>query len=193
MGENYTQLVDSRVSLADAPGEGARMLRWLQTRGIVGEGQREGDLYREFISDDESSLTKIDTTVYRPGPHYRKASMYDDPERLHHNWLTIYTEHSVYHAGEFGVGIYCTACGDEQSQHGEAWSDAIQTWWEGQPETLVCEKCGYEAPLSGWRFDPVWGFGNLCFSFHNWHLYPHFIEEFEKELGRPLTVVIVYP
>jgi hypothetical protein len=196
MGENYTQLVDSQVNLADAAEEGARMLRWLQVRGIVGPARREGDLYLEDYGPDLSpagkSLAEIDTIVYRPGPNYRQAAMYDGPAHLHHNWLEIITERTVFHAGDGGLGVFCIQCSHEQPVHGVL-DEAIMTWWKGDPETLVCENCGHAAPLSGYKFDPVFGFGNLGFSFHNWHLYPEFIEAFQKELGRPLTVVIVHP
>jgi hypothetical protein len=194
MGENYLQLVDSSVPLAEASREGARMVQWLQRRSIVGPAQREGDLNRQDLGlTQEHRLSQIDTMVYRPGPNYREACESDHLLRLQHNWLTVIAERTVFHAGDSGLGIYCLRCDEEQSQHGEDWNDAVTAWWGGQQESLTCMKCGHEAPLSGWRFDPVWGFGNLGFSFHNWDLHPRFIMEFEKELGRPLTVVTVHP
>jgi hypothetical protein len=194
MGENYIQLIDPGVPLAEAPHEGARMVQWLQGRGIIGPAQREGDLNRQdFGLTKEAGLGQIDATMYRPGPNYREACESDGLLRLQHNWLTVIAERTVFHAGDSGPGIYCLRCDEEQSQHSEDWNDALAAWWVGQPESLTCVKCGHKAPLSGWRFDPVWGFGNLGFSFHNWLLYPHFIQEFEKQLGRPLTVVIVHP
>lgn len=78
MGENYTQLVDSKVTLADAPREGARMINWLQGRGIIGPAQREGDLNRKDLGlPEQHRLSRIDTTVYRPGPNYREACRSD--------------------------------------------------------------------------------------------------------------------
>jgi hypothetical protein len=192
MGTSYTDLVDSHVSLADAPREGARMVKWLQARGIIGEGQREGDLY-PIRPDDPPSVQawkNSDRLVYPPGPNYREASTQVGREDHYPDWFRVYTDRRVYHAGVNELEIYCTQCGDEQVQHGDAWSDAIKTWLAEKPETLVCAKCGHAAPLSGWTFDWVWGFGNLGFKFDSlWELNSHFIEAFEKELGRPLTVV----
>jgi Zn ribbon nucleic-acid-binding protein len=189
MGDFNTILVDFTVSLDNSLHVAGRMMSWLQAKCIVGPPEVE----EEYAHASAGSYSKVENIVYRPGPNFREASEDDRPLRLSYNYLEITTERTIFTAGDNGIGIYCTKCSTEQTELGHAWNDAFQTWFEGHPEPLTCVRCGYAAHLSGWRFDPVFGFGNLGFRFCNWFLRPTFIQAFERELGRPLTVVHEHP
>jgi hypothetical protein len=193
MSTHYMILVVSDVNLDLAKIEAERMLIWLQDRKIVGAGQRQGDICKawlgKYLLEENSTLTSNDTIVYQPGEHSRNVCLYDTPGDTFDNWLEVVIERTVFHAGEGGIQIFCPQCQTEQVEQGADWSTAVQTWFNGGEENLACVNCNYRAPLSGWRFDPPWGFGNLGFSFSNWVLKSEFIEEFAKELGRPVTVV----
>lgn len=189
MGEFNTILVDPQVSLDDAPREAARMIAWLQARGIIGPAEVE----EGHPKLPDGSYGKVGYTVYRPGPNFREASENESVLTLHYNYLEVTTERTIFTAGDNGIGIYCVECNTEQTALGDEWNNAFQTWWEGHPEPLTCIQCGHTAHLAGWRFDPVFGFGNLGFSFNNWFPLPSFIQAFERELGRPLTVVHEHP
>ncbi len=189
MGDFNTILVDSEVSLDDAPHEAARMISWLHGRGIIGPAEVEqGD-----CRGPDGSYAKVAVNVYRPGPSFKEASEYDETLRLSHNYLEVTTQRTIFTAGDNGIGIYCTRCDTEQTRLGDEWNDAFQTWFDGHPEPLTCVRCGHVAQLSGWRFDPVFGFGNLGFRFNNWFLSSSFVQAFERELGRPLTIVHEHP
>jgi hypothetical protein len=194
MGAFYTVLVDSSVGLDEAPGEAARMVNWLQERGIIASTEVE----KGSAESPDGSDNQVENTVYRPGPNFLEASDdADDPRfsilRLEDNSLEVVQRGPPSTQVIMASVSHCPKCATEQSEQGDEWNNAFQTWWEGHPEPLVCVECGNSAHLSGWRFDPVFGFGNLGFSFHNSALRPEFVKAFERELGRPLTVVHEHP
>lgn len=200
MGTNFTELVDPYVSLEDAPPEGARMVAWLQARGIIGLGRPRRELWHGCR--ESPPLIEPDRIVYPPGPNFRNAhgdaDHPDDDSWLHtqsnNEWFHVASERGVYLPGGT-FQIRCPRCGEDQLEYGEAWSEAISAWYRGQPENLVCAACGYDAALSEWvggYVDSPWGFGYLAFSFESWSLRLEFIKAFERKLGRPLIVVPVW-
>ncbi len=187
MGGRFTQLVDSQINLREAAGEGARMVAWLQARGIIGSGRRRGNVWKEQFGS--ALIEGADAMVYPPGPNFHEAHEESYPDdKPNGDWCEVIAERRVYPPGG-SFEILCPRCGEDQVKLGKAWSETIDAWYHGWPKNLVCAACGHEAPLSGWRFEDPWGFGNLCFSFESWNLHPEFIKAFEEELGRPLSVV----
>jgi hypothetical protein len=198
MSEHSVTIVDIDVSLEDAPATAARMLAWLQAEGIVGEGISAGDIQRDWFKSTQpdwfasggaetvSELINDPRIVYRPGPHYRKACADSAHlEKLTKNWLEIDIQRQVFHAGENGYDAFCPSC---QTQH-ETWLATVDDWYGGGAGILICEYCGYKAPLNQWRIDPVWAFGNLGFRFCDWLLEPEFVADFIKRLGNNARVV----
>jgi hypothetical protein len=186
MGQ-FTQLVDPQINLREAAGEGARMVAWLQARGIIGSGRRRDEVWQEQFGHDSGH--RDDTTVYPPGSNFREAHEESYAgDKPNGDWLVVIAERGVYPPGG-SFEILCPCCGKDQVKLGDAWSEVIDAWYHGWPKNLVCAACGHEAPLSGWRFEDPWRFGNLCFSFESWSLRPEFIKAFEAELGRPVSVV----
>jgi hypothetical protein len=196
MSEHFTTIVDIDVSLTDAPATAARMLAWLQSEGIIGEGMREGDIYRNWLQsfggDLTSSLVSADRIVYRPGPEIDKAC--DPPVRLDllKNWLEVDVERQMFHAGEHGIGVCCASCGADQTECAETWGNAISDWYEGGNGAFRCDACNVLAPLRDWTFNPVWAFGHLGFRFCDWLLKPGFIAEFQRRLGHEIRVVYTH-
>ncbi|EKT57993.1 hypothetical protein [Providencia rettgeri] len=98
-------LVAPDISLEDAPKHAQRMLDWLKEQGII-DPHFQGVEYGEVI--------------YRPTPAHKEPILYvinDEivptqlPEDMLKNYLSIVTEHTVFHAGGNGLGIYCpTMC-----------------------------------------------------------------------------------
>ncbi|WP_333986914.1 hypothetical protein [Providencia huaxiensis] len=176
-------LVAPDITLEDAPKEASRMLNWLKQQGII-DPDFQGIEYGEVI--------------YRPTPAHKEPILYvinDEivptqlPEDTLKNYLSIVTERTVFHAGGNGLGIYCPQCANEQSEQSHAWGDAVSDWYEGKLENLACFHCDFHAPLSKWRFDPQWAFGNLGFSFHNWDIRDDFVDQFEQVLGSQIITV----
>ncbi len=196
MSEHSVTIVDVDVSLPDAPAVAERMLAWLQNEGIISEGVREGDLYRDWLrsigGDLTSSLLSRDRIVYRPGPGARKACDTSVRCDLLKNWLEIDIERQVFHAGEHGVGVRCASCDADQTERGETWGHAIDDWYNGGDGAFCCDACNTLAPLRDWTFDPVWAFGHLGFRFCDWILKPDFLAEFQRRLGHEIRVVYAH-
>jgi hypothetical protein len=193
MSEHSITIVDVDVGLTDAPAVAARMLTWLQSEGVIGEGQRAEDIWRDWLQsfggDLTSPLAGEDKIVYRPGPNVQKAC--DPPLRLDllKNWLEIDVGRTVFHAGEHGIGVRCASCDADQTERDETWGNAISDWYSGGDGAFRCDACSVLAPLRDWTFDPVWAFGHLGFRFCEWTLKPHFISEFQRRLGHEIRVV----
>ncbi|KVN37097.1 hypothetical protein WT11_08280 [Burkholderia stagnalis] len=195
---NFTYLVDPAISLDAAPAEAQRMIAWLQARGIVGDATRVGDLSREWcrshgLEEDDltAKLTGKDAIGYPLGPHYANASDADAhrPPSIP-NWLEVVVERRVFDAGGGGLEVFCPACDAEQTALSNTWSIAISNWFDGDDSApLTCGMCGHLQPMTQWRYEPPWAFGNLGFNFQNWQLSDTFIAEFGAAYGRPLTVV----
>ena len=193
MSEHTVTIVDIGVSLEDAPTTAARMLAWLQAEDIVGDGISAGEIHREWLAsvggDTNSELAKDPKIVHRPGPNYRTACADGAHlETLTKNWLEIDIERQVFHAGENGYSASCPSC---QTEHG-TWLQTAGDWYGGAEGLLVCEDCGYAAPLNQWRFDPMWAFGNLGFRFCDWLLEPAFVAEFTRRLGSECRIVYTH-
>jgi hypothetical protein len=106
MGAFYTVLVDSSVGLDEAPGEAARMVNWLQERGIIASTEVE----KGSAESPDCSDNQVENTVYRPGPNFLEASDdADDPRfsilRLEDNSLEVVSKRTIFHAGDNGIGI----------------------------------------------------------------------------------------
>ncbi len=127
MSEHSVTIVDVDVSLADAPAVAERMLAWLQSEGIVSEGVREGDLYRDWLLSIGSDVTRKaaselageDRIVYRPGPNVLSACDLAARLDVQRNWLEVDVARQVFHAGEHGIGIQCASCGADQTERSE--------------------------------------------------------------------------
>lgn len=193
MSDHVVTLVDLDVTFDDAPRHAARMVAWLKDAGIVGAPARRGDLQRRWLeaigAPADPRLVQDDRIVHPPGPAFRTACTSDAPLGLVYNWLEVEIGRRVFTAGEHGIGIFCPACGAEQTALGDHWGEAIGAWAQGEADRLACAACGFHAPLRDWRFDPPWGFGMLGFSFCNWTLDPAFIDRFTRQLGHAVRVV----
>ncbi len=200
MSEHSVTIVDVDVSLADAPAVAERMLAWLQSEGIVGEGAREGDLYRDWLLSIGSDVTRKaaselageDRIVYRPGPNVLSACDLAARLDVQRNWLEVDVERQVFHAGEHGIGVQCASCGADQTERSQIWGNAIDDWYRGGDGAFRCDACNTLAPLRDWTFDPVWAFGHLGFRFREWILKPDFIAEFQRRLGHEIRVVYTH-
>ena len=186
--------MDQRTSAEAAEGVAARMLAWLQAEGIIGPPETVGDIHRRWIASiggaDDPALTGDSRIVYRPGPAYRRACLDDRPSSLVFNWLEVKIGRRIFDAGELGLGIHCPSCGAEQTEGSGDWSEAFSAWHrDGTGDTLACHACGLAAPLTGYRFEPAWGFGCLGFAFANWWLDPLFVAAFARRLGHDVVLV----
>jgi hypothetical protein len=192
MSAHDVTLVDMDVSLPDAPAQAQRVLGWLHAGGIIADGIAAGELHRRWLAslgrDDAPGLTADPRIVYPPGPAVHLAAA-DDLSGLFRNWLEVDVGRRVFDAGEHGIGVFCPACNADQTGYPDAWGNAISDWHQGGDGLLGCAACGATARLRQWRFDPVWGFGNLGFRFCGWTLRPDFITRMQAAMGHEVRVV----
>jgi hypothetical protein len=172
MSDFSHSLVDQSISLADAPAEAERMIAWLQDRRIIG-------------------MTKDEDGEYRRGENFGDALTDDWRQAQSISFsLKVYTERRVFLPLENGERLHCPACGAEQMESNENWFEAVNRWHEGDDAaSATCVGCGAQAPVTQWRCEAPWGFGNLGFEFNDWTLKSEFIAEFQRALGRPVVVV----
>lgn len=192
MSEHDVTLVDMDVSLHDAPAQAKQIIDWLQSDGIIGDGIGAGELHRRWLDSigggDVPGLTGDPRLVYPPGPAVHLAAS-EGLSGLFRNWLEVDIGRQVFDAGEHGIGVFCPACDADQTGNSDAWGNAIDDWYQGGDGMLGCSACGATAPLRQWRFDPVWGFGNLGFRFCGWALRPDFIARMQAATGHEIRVV----
>jgi endogenous inhibitor of DNA gyrase (YacG/DUF329 family) len=88
-------------------------------------------------------------------------------------------------------GASCPSCDKPLEDVDGAWQAATQEWIGGDDDAaLRCPACGKESPVTAWRYDTHYGYGNLAFRFWNWPpLKLTFLDDIRRELGHSIAVV----
>jgi len=110
---------------------------------------------------------------------------------LRANGVSVSAGRRVFHAGENGISLECSACGDA-FEPGEEWTDAVGRWFEGDDDvSFMCPTCGQALLLKDWEGEWRWAFGNLGITFWNWPpLAESFIQALATYIASPITVVL---
>jgi len=178
MGNCFQSVVDLDATEEEAPKLAADILGWLVGEGIVLVEQCDCVLGSEAGNG--------------PGPNYVRAVSAPDDHFLRDrtNGLDVITKRTVFHSGQGGFELICAAC-SAHFDPTDAWGTAMGEWHEKRgPGLLPCANCGQPRPITEWRHDPEWGFGNLGFEFWNWpELKPSFVEELGTRLGHRVVLV----
>lgn len=177
MGDWFQTIVDEEASAEKAETLANEIRDWLIDRGII-------------------QTTMTDCVLggngrgYPPGPHFEQAIS----PGAHHHFLQLWTNglhfvigRTVFDSGQGETTVLCPKCQTPRDDHTQ-WVDAIGEWYEGKTALLRCPHCNTSTPITEWKFDPPWGFGNLGFTFWNW---PPLKDEFVSELGERLNHQIV--
>lgn len=179
MGEYYQAIVDREASEDEAPALGASIRDWLISERVIEPTPRNCVLGSE--------------TGYPPGPEHAKATEVANPYLLetHFNGLEIITRREVYYSLT-GDELYlvCDNCRHRFIAPDER-GDAIGEWYHRRGAGLLsCPSCGAATPVTRYRHEPPWHFGNLGFMFWNWApLNPSFIAQVSRRLGHELGQV----
>lgn len=175
MSDNITYVVDTEVSLEEAPALAQRVIDSLCQRGIILPTPQVHELHEEG-------------SRYARGPNVREAARCDD-------WfpcgLDVTIERGVYSpVGNGTDSLTCPECGHIYEADDIDFITAIDEWWE-KPDSgfLLCSHCKKAPSITTWKFEPEWGFGNLAFGFSNWYLKPEFVEEMTRLLGHRVAAV----
>lgn len=173
MSDRYQIAADLDADIQSAEGTAARLREWMISKKII-------------VAEPTTDCTYGDRAGYPPGENYSLAASDKKPSATmftqRPNGVDFITEHSVFYAAGVGrITMLCSACG-ESCELNDAWSAAVDEWYASKgPGVLKCEFCGAAAPVTNWRHDPPFAFGNVGVQFWNW---PRLSDEFLIELGQ---------
>jgi hypothetical protein len=168
-------VVDTEATVEEAPCLARRVVDELCRRGVILATPQHHD----FLGHGPQ---------YATGPNVGQVADHTDCFPC---GMDVVIGRTVYDAGDNGLkAVSCPSCGHRYDLGGEGWAAAIGEWANRQgPGLLNCSSCRNAAPIVTWRFDPVWGFGDLAFQFSEWFLREDFIQELSRFLGHRVTHV----
>lgn len=170
MGDWYQTAADLDADMQSAEATATRLREWM--------------ISQKIIVAEPSDCVLSEGPGYVPGVNYTLAV--DKPSqmllKLQTNGVAFIAEHSVFYSvGMSDITLVCGSCG-KSFKSNDPWSVAVDEWYANKgPGILRCEHCGAEVPITEWRHDPPWAFGNVGVKFWNW---PALREEFLIELGK---------
>lgn len=181
MGDSFQSLVLPETRPINASTIAAQMLGWLIAKGI---GTDAG-------SSDETSKPDLG-----PGPRAEEilATMVTGWRDVAFTPIRVDAGRLTTAAMQDGLGpVVCPAC---ESPMGTAddlppsFMRAVEEWQSGQEGVLACPACGTATPITKWRTEPYWAFGNVTITFWNWPpIKDSFAREVELAAGEPVKVV----
>ncbi len=67
---------------------------------------------------------------------------------------------------------------------------AVDDWHRGGDGMLDCPACNFSAPITKWRTEPSWAFGDVTITFWNWPpIAASFLHQVEAAAGQPVKIV----
>jgi hypothetical protein len=178
VSDSFQVLVAQEIAAEEAEQVGRQVVEWMIAQGVV---------------LPERTDCVLDSDLgHAPGPGASKAH---EPRHklvwLRTNGVTVSTGRRVFHAGENGISLECSACGDA-FEPGEEWAEAVGQWFAGDDDvSFMCPTCGQAPPLPDWEGEWRWAFGHLGITFWNWPpLSESFIQALATHIGTPITVVL---
>ena len=149
-----------------------------------------GDRFQAIV-DVEATAGEADALADRMLSWFLETGVLLSYEEVYRNestldGLEVATTRTVFYSLDDEPSLSCPRCGwGTTAQRWPAVDEAISRWYEGGPDSLVCQGCGRGAGLNDWRWSPPWGFGYLGFTFWNWPeaLSPAFLAEVSARLG----------
>lgn len=178
MGDWFQTLVVMDTTLEESELIADRILSWLIERKVVQSVPQSCVLGGNRIGypplDYEQVIDELPST-------------YDVSELLT-NGLQVDIGKRVYDSGQSDITITCPKCNAICKGN---WSEAISDWYENERAGLLdCFQCGIRESVTNWNFSPVWGFGNLGFTFWNWPLLKQsFIDEMKRRIAHRTVFV----
>jgi len=158
-------LIDSDVSLSDAPSLADRIVTELRDRGLI-----TGDLSQECV---------LGGSGYHIGPAAQE--LYKLSPNEGHFWTLIASgvEPSIERSCnlwalspscEYFVCPVCNTTHENLTgEIGDSIISAVGHWHEQNGDTEAhCTNCGKATQITEWQSKPPMGYGNLAFRFWNW-------------------------
>lgn len=181
MGDSFQSIALPGTAAGNATVVAAQLSAWLIAKGIVEEG---------------AIATPQGSTGFNPGPRAEDVLVSSDRgwQDIAFREIHIYSSRRVSTAVQGGLGpVSCPTC---ESALGDldivpdAFMRAVTEWLGGQEGALTCPACRTAAPISKWRTEPFWVFGDVTITFWNWpRIKESFLQEVEAAAGQPVNVV----
>lgn len=200
MSEQIDWIVDIEATAEEAPVLAQNVLTMLREKNIVGEARRndfsDSCCYPTLPGASDPAFFDREKATYVMDFQWSEKEETFEPMIRSilevSSYLTIDTEpRNVFHTGEYGTDkIICPACGKEFDPDEIPWIDAAAAWSrdDGSDDTLTCDSCGHHGPVTEWRLEPEWGFGNLGFAFH-WPITENLVREIQGILGHRIKQI----
>lgn len=160
MSSSFQTIVDLDATAEDAVEHGERVAAWLVREAVVA------------LPD------------YTPGPRWEQATGFREASGS--EGLTVVTGRTVFFSPQHGGPPVCPYCavafGDG---HREAFSPAMDAWWDTGCAEVPCSACGRVVPLAAWEWaGDGFAFAYLGFEFRNGPaLLPEFVADLSRKLG----------
>jgi predicted RNA-binding Zn-ribbon protein involved in translation (DUF1610 family) len=178
MSDSFQVLVAQELTPEAAEQKAGEVVQWMIAQGV--------------IVPERSDCVLESDSGHPPGPGASRAHARGHRlVWLRTNGVTVSTGRRVFHAGDNGIGLECSACGDA-FEPGEEWTEAVARWFEGDDYVqFMCPTCGQALPLQEWEGERRWAFGYLGITFWNWPpLAESFVKALATHIASPITVVL---
>ncbi len=160
MGDYFDRLVDTEVSLADAP---------LAARRVIAEFTQRG-----LIAASPDAAADAGNLEYQGGPAL--PAIYEGAETKQLKCFTfkieIVRQFNYWAFVSVEVWLQCRACAAVMSNNRDDVAEALLAcaaeWISEEGTTvLTCPQCGVGEAVDKWQLRPSLGFGNLHYAFAN--------------------------
>jgi hypothetical protein len=168
MSDNYQVIADLDVDLETAEAAVDRLREWMTMQKII----------KAAISD----CVLGEPQGHAPDENYVLAVEQPYPFlfKLKTNGARFIAKRTVFYSAGNSNDLVCSNCGG-RFEGQESWSDAVNEWFENKGfGLLACAHCRVKFPITEWRHDPPWAFGNAGIEFWNW---PPLRQEFVTKVG----------
>lgn len=180
MGDQFEIVVDTDVGDETAAVVASAIVRWLVGEGVV-------------MAERSACVLGLDDLGHAPGPSAATAFSGESIgiRTLTSNGLELNIGREVFTACEGGTEpLGCPRCGAENSADDE-WFEATDDWYDGGVGLMACAECAAVSPITAWKTEPYWAFGNLGFTFWNRPpLRPDFVQQISQQLNHRVKLVV---
>jgi hypothetical protein len=180
MGDISWSLVPGKSTFDNKEIKVKKIIKWLISLDII----------KQEVSDCILDINKLGYDISIGAKRVVKEPDYL-PFDLQSRGLEITNERSIFSTFEGGLDkLICPECIQNIAE--EDW-DFFNEWASNKSNNITCPKCKTSSEIHSFKFEPIWGFSDLGFTFWNWPEFKsEFILEFEEVLGEKIDLVYAH-